>query len=421
MTAITFEHIRGLLFDKPLCIHPDKLAVAVTALAGRTGIAFDPDLVRAANERIDGLPVGGQRAMRGPAKSKPSSTAVPYRIVEGTAIIPIHGSLTNRGAWIGSYSGLTSMEGLRHQVRSAIADEDVTSVLFDIDSPGGQASGTFETAALIRELSGKKQTIAVIDDTAASAGYALASATSKILITPSGVAGSIGVVLMHLDQSRRLDEAGITPSFVYAGKKKIDGNQFQPLRENVRKDLQAEVDAIYEMFVECVAKGRPNLSPAAIEATEAAVYIGRAAIEAGLADQIGDLETALAELSSRAPTAPNKSGLSGMKPAATASAPAPVANATDPTELAAILALPQAIGREDYARIMASQGVSVETARKALESLPTKSERVARDAAERKQAAAIADQTRREANTAAWDNVTSDINRRMLGPKGVAR
>jgi signal peptide peptidase SppA len=228
--------------------------------------------------------------MRGPAKGKQNDAQAPYGISGSTAIIPVHGTLVNRGAWIGSYSELTSTEGIRFQLRSAMTNPDVQSVVLDIDSPGGQVAGAFETAALVRELAAKKRTIAVVDDMAASAGYALASAAAKIMITPSGVAGSIGVVLLHLDHSARLDKAGIVPTLIHAGSKKVDANPYQALPDGVRQDLQDEVDAAYAMFVDAVVEGRPKLTPAAIRATEAACFVGQAAIEAGLADEIGNLE-----------------------------------------------------------------------------------------------------------------------------------
>jgi capsid assembly protease len=411
---VTYEHLRGLIFNRPLCIDPDRLAVLVDAVSDRTGVALEQDWIKEANARIDRLSPGAQRAMRGPAKSKQDGARAPYATLNGTAIILVHGTLINRGGWVGAYSGITTTEGIRHQIRSAMADETVQSVIFDFDSPGGQASGSFETASLIRELTATKRTIAVIDDTAASAAYALASACSKILITPSGVAGSIGVVLLHLDHSARLDKAGLAPTLIHAGRKKIDANPYQPLSERVSADLQAEVDAAYAMFVDAVAQGRANLTPAAIRATEAACYVGQAAINAGLADEIGDLESALAELAKPAESA-GVSALLSAVPAGSASAAAN--SVVDPNRIAAFLALPEAVGREDYARIMAGDPqLSIQIAKGALTGMPTKAEREAQARAAAPPPPAPAPPPVK-AKTAAqsWDEVVAHINTRM-GP-----
>jgi signal peptide peptidase SppA len=428
LMSITYEHLRSQLFNRPLLVDPDRIAIMVDVLAGRTGIAFDPDLLAEANGRIDQLPAEARRVMRGPAKSKRNGSQGPYQVVDQTAIIPVHGTLVNRGAWIGASSGLTSYEGLRHQVRSAMTDDDVHSVVLDIDSPGGQAAGAFELAGAISELAAKKPVIAVINDTAASAAYAIASAASKIMITESGVAGSIGVVLVHFDQSRRLDQAGVKPTLIHAGARKVDGNPYQPLPEGVKENLQAEVSRYYDMFVVTVAKGRPNLTAAAIRATEAAVYIGQAAIDAGLVDETGDLEKALAELKA-AKAEPAPTGLLGARPAEPLAGPTPAsAPAMDYALLGSILALPEATGRNEQARHLAEQGVSIDVAQAVLRSFPTDAERAAeratqlvarqaevaaREASAKKAASEAAARQREDTIRASWSEVADDIGRKM--------
>jgi len=412
MAVVSFENLKSILFNRPHMVDPDRLAVMIDSLSGRTGVAFDPEQIAQAHSRIDQLPAGARPAMRGPAKSKQGSAQAPYQVTEsGTAIIRVHGTLVNRGGWIGSYSGLTSMEGLRHQLRSAIADDDVRSVVLDLDSPGGQAAGAFETAALAHELAAKKRTIAVIDDTASSAAYAIASAVSKIMIGQSGVAGSIGVVLAHFDHSSRLEKAGVKPTLIHAGARKVDANPYEPLADDVKANLQAEVDRFYEMFVATVAQGRSKLTPAAIRATEAAIYIGQAAIDAGLADEIGDLEKALAELAATEPPTKQDGVLPGLDGAKTATAVQP----RQPTSAELIMALPEATGREDFAASMAAAGTTVEAAKVALAGMPTMAQRAARAAEEKKRAEETAKRERAAAIEASWDETIKDTNRRMRG------
>jgi hypothetical protein len=103
--------------------------------------------------------------------------------------------------------------------------------------------------------------------------------------------------MLHADMSRRLDKEGITPTLIFAGAHKVDGNPFAPLPESVREDFQREVNQFYDLFVETVAAGRRGMSPAAIRGTEARVFIGADAVAAGLADSLGTFEEVLAELS----------------------------------------------------------------------------------------------------------------------------
>ena len=305
-------HIAERVINRPLLVHPDKLPIILGVLEGRIPITAAPQLAAAAERNIAAMPEAAQRVMRGPlpAASRfvgsaldrdPDSgeeRALPYlRTREGVAIITITGSLINRGPWLGSHSGETTYEGIKHQLATAAVDPRTKSVILDIESAGGEAVGAFETAMAVRALAARKPVVAVVNGMAASAAYALAAGASRVVATPTGMAGSIGVVMLHADYSRLLDRKGITPTLIFAGARKVDGNPFEPLPDGVREDLQREVDQFYELFVASVAAGRRSLSPAAIRATEARTFIGADAVAAGLADSVGTFETELAELS----------------------------------------------------------------------------------------------------------------------------
>ena len=276
--------IADRVLNRPLLITRDKAQVIMSVLAGRIGIS-SPEASRFEGSAIETDETG-------------RTNVKPYRIANGVGIITVTGSLVNRGAWVGASSGLTSYEGIGHQLKTAAADSAVSSILLDLHSPGGEAVGAFEIAALVRQIAASKRTIAVVNGMAASAAYAIASGASEIVTTETGVSGSIGVVLLHADFSRQLDREGITPTLIHAGAHKVDGNPFEPLSADVRDDLQAEVNAFYDAFLATVAKGRGNrLSIAAARKTEARTFIGKAAVDAGAADRLGSFESALADLS----------------------------------------------------------------------------------------------------------------------------
>jgi signal peptide peptidase SppA len=222
----------------------------------------------------------------------------PYRRTpDGTAIITMVGELVNRGAWVGASSGLISYEGIKFQLRTAANDTRVRNVILDMESPGGEAVGAFEVAQSVRELAAQKPVTAVVDGMAASAGYAIASGARDIVTIPSGLSGSIGVVMMHLDFSAWLEDNGIKPTLIFAGDHKVDGNPFEPLPADVRNAFQQDVSSFYDQFVQTVALGRPNLSEDEIRGTQARVYKGEDAVKVGLADRVGTFDQVLAELS----------------------------------------------------------------------------------------------------------------------------
>lgn len=292
-------HIADRALNRPLLITPEKAQVILSVIGGRIGVDA-PSATRFEGDNIARDENGNViRTIDAWGDSVPKRK--PYNVKNGVAIVTITGSLVNRGAWVGASSGLTSYEGIGHQLKTALADDAVNSVILDLHTPGGEAVGAFEVAELVRQLSARKRTVAVVNGMAASAGYAIASAATEIVTTETGVSGSIGVVLLHADYSRWLANEGIKPTLIFAGAHKVDGNPFEPLPGEVREDLQNEVAAFHDLFLKTVAKGRGSrLTAAAARKTEARTFIGAAAVDAGIADRVGTFETVLAELS-RAP------------------------------------------------------------------------------------------------------------------------
>lgn len=362
----TLIHVADRVLNRPLLITRDKAQVILSVLAGRIGVT-SPEASRFEGDSVERDADGNVKTTRdrwGDSVVKRK----PYNVSNGVGIITITGSLVNRGAWVGASSGLTSYEGIGHQFKTAAADDDIHSVIIDMHTPGGEAVGAFEAAALARQLSAKKRTVALVNGMAASAGYAIASAANEIVTTETGVSGSIGVVLLHADFSRQLDREGITPSLIHAGAHKVDGNPFEPLSEDVRADLQAEVNAFYESFLQTVSKGRgARLSIDAARKTEARTMIGEEAVKAGLADRVGTFETVLADLtraSTRTTVKPRRSAMDNNDN------PTPVASISQAQHDSAV-ASARADGvkegaqaeRDRFAAIVSAEGITGNSAR----------------------------------------------------------
>ena len=274
--------IASRLFNTPLLIQPD----IALAIAGNLSERFGIDM--AGRDPAVHLSPEARSSDRSEADDE-----APYTIHDGIATIAIQGELINRGSWISSVSGLVSYEQLCVCLRQAEADPNVSGILLDIDSPGGEAAGAMEAAAVIRDVAGTKPVKAFVNSLAASAGYALAAGAADITVTPSSTVGSIGVVMMHVDRSEALGKAGLKPTLIHAGAYKVDGHPIQPLDDDVRSRLQARIDASYDLFVASVASHRP-MTDAAIRGTEAGVFMGEAAVKVGLADRVGTREDVLA-------------------------------------------------------------------------------------------------------------------------------
>lgn len=207
----------------------------------------------------------------------------PFAFQNGVAIIPIHGSLINRFGQC--YGYVTGYNFIRRQRDAAMADPDVTAIVYDVNSGGGEAAGCFELADESFALRGTKPTISVVDSACYSAAYALASTSDQVVVTPTGGAGSVGVYTMHVDMSKMLENWGLEITLIHAGEHKVDGHPYAELPEDVRADMQKSVDATYNKFVESVARNR-NLSVEAVKDTQARCYSADDALALGLIDSV---------------------------------------------------------------------------------------------------------------------------------------
>lgn len=361
------------ILNRPLLVHPDKATTILHILEGRITLSANTDMAPPQASRFVGSidPRSGRRFTRAAGK---------------TAIITVDGSLVNRGAWIGASSGLTSYEGIAAQLDEIAVEAKagrLENLVIDMNSYGGEATGMATVAAKIRNLRKSMHVVAVVNDVAASAGYGIVSSADEIVISPTSLVGSIGVVMMHLDRSAEMNAKGIRPTLIHAGAKKVDGNPFGPLPENVRADMQKDVLAFYDQFLETVeaGRGKARLSAKKARETEADVFIGKEAIAAGLADRMASLDEVLAELSrpARAAGKPSqrtysmdREDLPSAHAEAEKSASAITLAATNERErIKAILALPEAKVRPATAHGLAfTPGISVDAAKTALAAMP---------------------------------------------------
>jgi signal peptide peptidase SppA len=268
-------HLAARLFGVPLAIHRPKLDVILAVLGPRVGLG---DLAAAPGYTTP------QRQSSATSGSPP-----------GVAVIPIHGTLVRRTVGLEAESGLTSYSGLAAQLDAAIGNPAVSAILLDIDSPGGESGGVFDLADRIRAASQIKPVWAVANDMAFSAAYALASAASRVFVSRTGGVGSIGVIAMHVDQSEKDAQDGVHYTAVFAGDRKNDLNPHEPISSEAHAFLKAEVNRIYGLFVETVARHR-GIEASAVRDTEAGLFFGQAAVAMGLADAIGTFDEALAQL-----------------------------------------------------------------------------------------------------------------------------
>lgn len=213
------------------------------------------------------------------------------------AVLPVYGVVAPRMTMMTRMSGGTAAEELGNNIAALAADPSVSAIVLDVDSPGGAATGIPELAAKIRAAAEQKRIIAMVNHLAASAAYWIASQASEIVSSPSGEVGSIGVYMVHFDESEMYADAGIKPTIVRAGKYKAEGNPFEPLGDEAKAAMQATIDDWYGQFVGAVAKGR-GVSAKEVRDSygQGRVVSSTQALKSGMIDRIDTMDGLLAEL-----------------------------------------------------------------------------------------------------------------------------
>jgi hypothetical protein len=145
-----------------------------------------------------------------------------------------------------------------------------------------------------------KPIVAVADALCCSAAYDIASAAGEFYATPSARVGSIGVFMVHYDQSKAAEMEGVKPTIVSAGKYKTEGHPFGPLDDEALGAIQQTVNDYYQMFVSSVARNRG----VSVDAVRTGYGEGRAltakrAQAAGMIDGVMTFDEVLRKMSSR--------------------------------------------------------------------------------------------------------------------------
>jgi len=219
----------------------------------------------------------------------------PYRITDGgSAIIPITGPLSKRMSFISWLMGGSTYGQIASMFKMAINDDEVNSIILDIDSPGGTVAGTEGVGDLVFNSKGEKPIIAYTSGIMASAAYWIGSAAEAVIADKTAQVGSIGVLMIHRDYSKWDQEQGIKTTYITAGKYKALGNPDEPLSKDAKEYFQAEVDYIYSIFVDTVARNREvGTDKVLTDMADGRIFTGQRAVDAGLVDHIGNFDSAL--------------------------------------------------------------------------------------------------------------------------------
>lgn len=218
---------------------------------------------------------------------RPLGNTMKATLRDGVAILPVEGALFAKANLMTDLSGATSYQMLARDLTEALANPSVQAVLLNISSPGGEVEGASEMATMIRDS--KKPVWAFVSGTMASAALWLGSAAAKIYAADTALIGSIGVM------------AGYSMKDPKPGEKSYRFISSQSPYKNASPDseagatrIQANIDAMAQVFIETVAQNRNKNAKDAVEWTgQGAVFIAGEAQDKGLIDGVATFESTL--------------------------------------------------------------------------------------------------------------------------------
>ncbi len=222
-------------------------------------------------------------------------TYAPQLLAEPEARAPHKAAQTLAAGRVGIFGVLgsndwftdTDYAAIRAGVKRALADPSVKSIDLIVDSPGGSVLQLPETADAIHAANRIKPVRAIVTGIAASAAYWLASQASTITLTPSGEVGSVGVLDIHADISKALENAGVKLTAVTAGEHKAERAPFMPLGDGAKAHMQTEVNRWYADFLSAIRRGRGARVSATSNYGAGRMLSSREALAAGMVDFVG--------------------------------------------------------------------------------------------------------------------------------------
>jgi signal peptide peptidase SppA len=205
------------------------------------------------------------------------------------AVIPVTGALESRPTGLGMLLGMSSYERIGAQFDYMMNEDSVGGVVLDVASPGGDVYGAQELADKIYQARACKPIVAVANPLMASGAFWIAAAAHRVVVTPSGDVGSVGVIASHVDNSTAYEKEGAKVTIIKSSGAPFKGETTDTaaLSEEAMQHLQSRADAIEGRFMADLAKFRGvSVEHVAEHFGKGRICDAKTALKAGMVDKI---------------------------------------------------------------------------------------------------------------------------------------
>lgn len=227
-----------------------------------------------------------------------------FFIITATVLLLITGTVAffKKGMSIGDRIGIVRVEGPIIDSKNAIEeikeyskDPSIKAIVLRVDSPGGAVAPSQEIYEEVRKAASAKKVVVSMGSIAASGGYYISAPATRIVANPGTLTGSIGVIMEIPNIEGLLNKIGVKAEVIKSGKHKDIASAFRGIGKEEREILQGVMDDVHDQFINAVAEGRKMLPGDVKKLADGRVFTGKQAKDAGLVDDLGNLEDAIKE------------------------------------------------------------------------------------------------------------------------------
>lgn len=184
------------------------------------------------------------------------------------------------------------------QIADLTEDESIDGLILRVNSGGGSAFASEQIWEALEQFKAKtgKPFYVSMGDMAASGGYYISCGADSIYASPYTLTGSIGIfgIIPNVEPLIK-GKLGVNVETVETN----TGNMptlLQAMTGDQREAMQSYVDRGYELFVKRCADGRGMTIDQIKAIAEGRVWDGTSALENGLVDKLGGLQTAINDM-----------------------------------------------------------------------------------------------------------------------------
>ncbi len=185
-------------------------------------------------------------------------------------------------------------------LKKAFESKQSQAVVLNINSPGGspvQSDEIWQEIQYLKKIHTGKKLYAVIGDTGASGAYYIASAADEIIVNPSSLVGSIGVIMPNYGVTGLMQKLGVEDRTMTSGENKALLSMTQPVDGAQKAHVQGVLDNVHDHFINAVKQGRGKKLKSQDPAIFSGLFwTGDQAVKLGIADRTGSLNTLKREL-----------------------------------------------------------------------------------------------------------------------------